>query len=144
MAPRTERADFLIHSGFPRQLRNQKLWNEVAYLPQQTQFRRRWNDLVVLFHPCRVAGLAKSFQLFLHIPMGWLCHGLAKGIVQYGPKGVKIDIVVSIPQRPNEPSELCCPAGVMIPKENHDPFQSIRDLLRRNVRLITVEIGEAI
>src|SRR5713101_4382675 len=46
------------------QLGNQKVRNEVAYLPQQIQFRRRWNGLVFIFHPCRVAGLSKSFQLF--------------------------------------------------------------------------------
>jgi hypothetical protein len=41
------------------------LWNEVANLPQQVQFCGGWNILVVFFHPCRVAGLNKIFQLFL-------------------------------------------------------------------------------
>jgi hypothetical protein len=72
MTPRTEGADHLFDSGFPSQVGNQKLRNEVAYLPQQIQFRRRWNELVVFFHPCRVAGLNNSFQLFVQIPMGWL------------------------------------------------------------------------
>ena len=66
MAPRTEGADLLFYSSFPSELGNQKIRNEVADLPQQIQFRRRWNDLVFLFHPCRVAGLNNSFQLFLH------------------------------------------------------------------------------
>ena len=39
--------------------------NEVANLAQQIHFRSRWNVVVFIFHPCRVAGLNKSFQLFL-------------------------------------------------------------------------------
>jgi hypothetical protein len=29
------------------------------------QLRNGWNGVVFIFHPCRVAGLNKSFQLFL-------------------------------------------------------------------------------
>src|SRR5215467_13489243 len=65
MAPGTERADFLLHPRFTSQLRNQELRNEVAYLPQQIESRRRWNVICFLFHPCRVAGPNKPFQLFL-------------------------------------------------------------------------------
>ena len=72
MTPRAERPNFLLYARFPRQLRNQKVGNEVAYLPKQIQFRRSWNAFVFFFHPCRVAGLNRSFQLFLQIPMGWL------------------------------------------------------------------------
>ncbi len=38
MTPGTEGAGPFFHSGLARQLGNQKLRNEVAYLPQQIQF----------------------------------------------------------------------------------------------------------
>ena len=64
MTPRAESADFVFHSSLASQLGNEKPWNQIAYLPQQIQFGRRWNVFVLVFHPCRVAGLSKSFQLF--------------------------------------------------------------------------------
>ena len=64
MAPRAEGPDFPFHAGFPGELGNQKIGNEVANLAQQIQFRRGWNGFVFLFHPCLVAGANKSFQLF--------------------------------------------------------------------------------
>src|ERR1039457_4389213 len=64
MTPCAEGAHLVCHSCFACQLRNQKLRNKVAYLPQQIQFRHRWNELVFIFHPCLVAGPNNSFQLF--------------------------------------------------------------------------------
>ena len=64
MAPGTEGADFLIHSGITGEFGNKKIGNEVANLAQQIQFRGSWNGFVFLFHPCPVAGQSKSFQLF--------------------------------------------------------------------------------
>src|ERR1017187_6060168 len=64
MTPRAEGAHLVCHSCFACQLRNQKLRNKVAYLPQHIQFRHRWNELVFIFHPYLVAGPNKSFQLF--------------------------------------------------------------------------------
>ena len=64
MTPRTEGACPILNSGGPRQLGHEKVGNEVANLPQQVQFCRGWNALVVIFHPCRVAGLNRTFQLF--------------------------------------------------------------------------------
>ena len=72
VAPRTECPDFLFHAGLSSQSRNEKVGNEIAYLPQQIQLRARWNGLVVFNHPCRVAGLGKPFQPFRQFPMGWL------------------------------------------------------------------------
>jgi len=54
-----------LDSGLPSYLGHQKIRNEVANLPQQIQFRRGWNVFVFYFRPCRVAGLSKTFQLFL-------------------------------------------------------------------------------
>ena len=65
MTPGAEGADFLVHPGFAGELGNEKFRNEIANLAQQIQFGRRWNGFVCIFHPCRVAGQSKSFQLFL-------------------------------------------------------------------------------
>ena len=72
VTPSTKGADFLLDSRFSGEFWNQEVWNEVAYLPQQIQLRRSWDRFAVIFHPCRVAGLNKPFQLFLQFPMGWL------------------------------------------------------------------------
>ena len=65
VTPGAESASFVLNPGSPRQLGHHKVRNEVANLPQQVQFCGGWNVLVVIFHPCRVAGLNKIFQLFL-------------------------------------------------------------------------------
>ena len=72
VAPSTEAPDFLLHTGLSSQSRDEKVGNEIAYLSKQIQLRWRWDGIVFLFHPCRVAGLNRPFQLFLQIPMGWL------------------------------------------------------------------------
>ena len=72
VAPGAEGPDFLFDPSLSRQFRNEKVGNEIAYLPQQIQLRASWNVLAVLNHPCRVAGLNKSFQLFRQFSMGWL------------------------------------------------------------------------
>ena len=64
MTPGAEGAGFVFDPGSPRQLGYQEVRNEVANLPQEVQFCGGWNVLVVLFHPCRVAGLHETFQLF--------------------------------------------------------------------------------
>ena len=45
-------------------------------LPQQVQLCSGWNVFVVFFHPCRVAGLHKTFQLFS------ISYGMAVDFVQ--------------------------------------------------------------
>jgi hypothetical protein len=65
MTPGTQGARFVLDPGSSRQLGRQKVRNEVANLSQQVQFCGGWNIFVVFFHPCRVAGLNKMFQLFL-------------------------------------------------------------------------------
>ena len=72
VAPGTEGPDFLVYTGLSSQSRNEKVRNEIAYLSKQIQLRGSWDGIVFIFHPCRVAGLNKPFQLFLQIPMGWL------------------------------------------------------------------------
>jgi hypothetical protein len=46
-----------------RPIRNWKLGNEVANLPQKLQLCRRWAGCFFI-HPCLVAGLNKLFQHF--------------------------------------------------------------------------------
>ena len=64
MTPGAEGAGFGLNPGSPRQFWHQEVRNEVANLPQQVHLCGGWNVLVVFFHPCRVAGLRKTFQLF--------------------------------------------------------------------------------
>jgi hypothetical protein len=64
VTPGAERAGFVLDAGNPRQFGRQKVRNEVANLPEQVQFRGRWNGRVFIFHPCRMAAPNQSFQLF--------------------------------------------------------------------------------
>jgi hypothetical protein len=64
MVPGSKGARLVLGSGLSSYLGNQKIRNEVANLPQQIQFGAGWNVFVFYFHPCRVAGLIKMFQLF--------------------------------------------------------------------------------
>jgi hypothetical protein len=64
MTPGTEGAGFFLNASSPCQLGDQEARNEVANLPQQVQLGGGWNVVVVFFHPCRVAGLHKTFQPF--------------------------------------------------------------------------------
>jgi len=69
VTPRLKGAGLLRRAGLARQFGHQKLRNKIANLPQQIQFRDRWNGCCFLFHPCRVAGLNQSFQHFLKNPV---------------------------------------------------------------------------
>jgi len=63
--PQAPQLDYVVlDAGGPRQLGHQKIRNEVANLPQQVHFCGGWNVFVVFFHPCCLAGLRKTFQLF--------------------------------------------------------------------------------
>ena len=64
MTPGAEGAGFVLDPDRPRQLGDQEVRNEVANLPQEVQSHDGWNVLVVLFHPCRVAGRSRIFQPF--------------------------------------------------------------------------------
>ena len=64
MAPRTERARFLVNTGLLRQLGNQMRWNQTVNLPQDGKLPAAWNGCFI--HPCRVAGqtsFSKPFSL---------------------------------------------------------------------------------
>jgi len=67
MTQRTKGSGLFIDFGLPSYLGNQEFGNEVANLAQQIHFRSRWNVVVFIFHPCRVAGRNEMFQLFLKI-----------------------------------------------------------------------------
>jgi hypothetical protein len=65
MAPRTECARVILHSGLSRYFGDFVLWNKIANLAQDVELAPCWLDRVFLFHACRVAGLNRQANTFL-------------------------------------------------------------------------------
>src|SRR5271165_5800479 len=65
-----------IHTGLPRKFRDQMLRNQIAKLPEYTEFRCGWFG-ISFFHLCCVAVLKSHANHFFcalaKTPMGWLC-----------------------------------------------------------------------
>jgi hypothetical protein len=75
VTPRSEGSRHGIHAGLARKFRNQMRWNQIAKLPQNSEFGGGWFGISFL-QLCRVTELKNIpttfFCALTENPMGWL------------------------------------------------------------------------
>jgi hypothetical protein len=76
VTPGTKGSRHGIHAGLPRKLRHQMRRNQIAKLPENSEFGCAWSG-VSFDHLCRVTKLKSHanhfFSFVTEVPVGWLC-----------------------------------------------------------------------